>query len=277
VTLKDEPMIDPGNVVEMEMLLARSAYEGAADQALLILADATRRLDLPELSVRSLLRSMLTLHSVAQAPKASEVSSAFEAWLAASGGESTHLRGENAVLWTLVRELDAMKEGLPNRLRSVTAHAALAGDFSVAQTVFKYFRLAQQPEAEAVAALLRRRAPVIAAALADVLDPPPRPVAPPPRARKPARERLEGSAKWLWYAPLVAGVLMVSPVLGKWLNGFASHSPTVHPTPPSTSPATRFDADALPAVIDPPGPVEVSPLGVAIDGGARDAGPLRGR
>jgi hypothetical protein len=272
-----EPVIDPGNVVEMEMLLARSAYEGAADQALLILADATRRLDLPELSVRSLLRLMLTLHSVAQAPKASEVSSAFEAWLAVSGKESTLLRDENAVLWTLVRELDAMKDDLPNRLRSVTARAALAGDFSVAQTVFKYFRLADRPEAEAVAALLRRRAPVIAAALADVLDPPPRPVAPPPRARKPAGERLEGSAKWLRYVPLVAGVLLVSPVLGKWLNGFAIHLPTVHPTPPSTSPATRFDAGALPTVIDAPGPVEASPLDVAIDGGARDAGPLRGR
>jgi hypothetical protein len=266
-------VVDPGSAGEMAFLIARGEYAGAADQALFLLAAATLRLRPPDPPVDSLLRLMLTLHGNALAPKAREVSSAFKVWLAATGKESTHIHDETAVLWTLVRELDALKKGLPTRLRSVIARAALAGDLSQAQTVFKYFWLAQPAEAEAVGALLRRKAPVIAAALADLLEPPPRPVAPPPRPRQPAGERVEGTAKWLWYAPLVIGLLQVFSMLGKSANSAPIQAPTVYQTRPPTYPTPSFDAGAPVESMSKPEPAELLSSGNVSDAGPRDAGP----
>jgi hypothetical protein len=270
-----EPATDPGNVVEMERLLARSAHERAADQALLILAAATHRLGPPDPPVHSLLRLMLTLHSVGQASKAREVASAFKEWLVASGKESTYIRGQTAVLWAIVRELSAMKKGLPTRVRVAIARGALAGDLADASSALVAYRRAQPAEAEAAAALLHRKAPTIAAALAGALDPGAQKVAA-ARARKPTNQRVEGSAKWLWYSPLVIGLLRIFSAVGQSAPTSPTYSPPAYEMPRPTYPTMSFDAGALPALIDEPGPVEVFPYGVPIDGGALDAG-LRGR
>jgi hypothetical protein len=164
--------VEHGNVAVMEGLVARGAYDKAAVEALSILAAAKDRLDRPEPPALVLLRLMLGLHRVGEPAKAREVSAAFAAWLAATGQESTRIRGHAAVLWTLVRELDGLKKGFPASVRTLIAQAALDGDLGLAAPDLERFRR-QQPLAAATAgALLRRKAPVIAAALADALDPP---------------------------------------------------------------------------------------------------------
>lgn len=220
-----------GDIALMEALLARSAYQKAATQALLILAGATNRLDQPDPPVLSCLRLMLGLHRVAEPTKAREVSAAFTTWLAATGQESTRIRGHAAVLWTLVRELDGMKKGLPDGVRTAIAHAALAGDLAEAKPDLARFRGKQPVAAEAAGGILRRKAPVIAAALADALDPP-RPVGVLfGRAARPARD--DGSKKGYWFIPMVAiGLLRILFAVGRSTTP-TTYAPSYADPPPA--------------------------------------------
>ncbi len=240
-----EPEIDHGDIDAMEALLARSDYQQAATQALLILAGATHRLDQRDPPVLSLLRLMLGLHRIAEPEKAREVSKAFKQWLAATGKESTQIRGHAAVLWTLVRELNAMKKGLPDRVRTAIALAVLAGDLNEATSDLVSFRRSQPAVAGAAAGLLRRKAPVIAAALAETLDPPVPIVAPraPPRPPPPP-ERAEGMRKWIWFSPLVFGLVRILAALGQSTPSYPDPLSGYHAAAPSY-PMMSFDAGDL--------------------------------
>jgi hypothetical protein len=262
---------DLGDVDLMETLLARSAYEEAAEQALLILAAAATRFDRPAPQVLSCLRLILGLHASAAPKKAREVSAAFAAWLASSGQESARIRGHAAVLWALVRELDGLKKSLPDRVRAPIARAALAGDLEQAKTHLTIFRRRQRPAAEEAAELLRRKAPLIAAALADTLDPPaPAPV---PRERTPSHQRAESSRKGLWFLPmLLMGVLRVclaadrsSPPIDPYTRPLPNY------TAPVVEPVPSFDPAAFLAPMREPvrAPVVTD---VGVDAGPVDAG-----
>lgn len=168
----EEAPVAHGNIAVMQALLARGDYPKAAVEARLILAAAKDRLDRPDPPVLSLLRLMLELHRVAEPATAREVSAAFAAWLAATGQESKLIRGHAAVLWTLVRELDGLKKRLPDSVRTLIARAALDGDLGLAKPALESFRRQVPSIASAAGALMRRKAPVIAAAVADTLDPP---------------------------------------------------------------------------------------------------------
>lgn len=245
-----EAQVDPGDVDLMEALVARSAYQKAATQALLILAAATHRLDQRDPPVLLLLRLMLGLHRISELEKAREVSKAFKAWLAATGKESTQIRGHAAVLWTLVRELDGMKKGLPDSVRTAIALAVLAGDLTEATPDLARFRRKQPSAAEAAGGLLRRKAPVIAAALASTLDPPDEVAA--PRARTPAYQRSEGSKKGFWFLPMLAlGLLRLILAAGRSSPTYSSYpsyeSRPSYESPSLTYPTLSFDAGALTA------------------------------
>ena len=226
--------VDLGDVALLERLVARSAYLKAAKQALLLLAAATHRLDRPDPPVLTCLRLMLGLHSVLEPAKAREVSTAFKAWLAATGRESTQIRGHAAVLWTLVRELDGMKKRLPDFARAAIARAALEGDLAEAMHDLERFRRKNPAEAQAAGELVRRKAPVIAAALADTLDPPP--VASPMFGRR----RSSGSRGGFG----IVGVLMLGfvRILIAAMRGGPDSPPPSRPLPAYSMPMLTFDA-----------------------------------
>ena len=232
-----EPPVYFGDVALMESLLARSAFQKAATQALLILTSATNRLDRPDPPVLSCLRLMLGLHRVPDPAKAREVSAAFKAWLAATGRESTRIRGHAAVLWTLVRELDALKKGMPDEVRTSIARAALEGDLIEAKPELVSFRRRQRSAAQTAGELLRRKAPVIAAALADTLDPP-EPVAA-PRGRTPSHQGSSGSSRGLWFIPmLLIGVLRIFLAAGRSTPSYPSYS---NPLPNYSNPLPSYE------------------------------------
>lgn len=242
-----EAPVDRGDVDVMEALLARSAYEGAATQALLILESATHRLDQRDPPVLSCLRLMLGLHRISEPEKAREVSTAFKAWLAATGKESTQIRGHAAVLWTLVRELDGMKKGLPDRVRTAIALAALAGDLDLAQPDLVSFHGKQRAAARAAGGLLRRKAPAIAAALANTLDPP-EPVV--PRTPPPSYQRGEKSSKGLWFIPMLAlGLIRIFLAAGRSSPSYPTYSSPLsgYQMPRVPYPTMGFDAGGLAA------------------------------
>jgi hypothetical protein len=250
-----EAEVDLGDVDLLESLVARSAYEKAAVQALLIFAAASHRLDQRDPPVLTCLQLMLGLHRISEPEKAREVSKAFKGWLAATGKESTQIRGHAAVLWTLVRELDAMKKGLPDRVRTAIALAALAGDLDLARSDLISFQAKQGAAAQAAGGLLRRKAPVIAAALANTLDPPEPSV---PRARTPAYQRAEspnqrgeGSKKGFWFLPMLAlGLLRLILAAGRTTTpSYPSYSDPLsgYHMPSPTYPTIGFDAGAIAA------------------------------
>jgi hypothetical protein len=169
VTLNDP---DFGDVALMESLIARSTYQKAATQALLILDAAMHRSDRPDPPMLACLRLMLGLHLVAEPDTARAVSKAFKAWLASTGQEATGVRGEAAELWTLVRELDVVTVDLPDVVRAAIARAALDEDLVEAKPDLMRFRVKDSQAARTAGELLRSKAPVLAATLADTLDPP---------------------------------------------------------------------------------------------------------
>src|SRR6185369_16880328 len=123
--------------------------------------------------VQTWLRLIATLHAEAHLEPAGALFESFSAWLRATGQETRVLRGQDAARWNLTRELEALPPKLSRKVRAPIARAVLEGDLSAARRPLAKFAEELPGAAWTAASQLRNKAPLIAAALADVLAPPP--------------------------------------------------------------------------------------------------------
>jgi hypothetical protein len=193
--------------------------------------------------VRDCLRLMLLLHARGLLAEAARLQREFAAWLAATGREAKVLRGELAVLWSLGRELGALPMEFPDGVRAAVAQAAVGGDLARARPALASYRIQRRSSAVTAAGMLRRKAPLVAAAVADVLDPPEMP-APASSSYKGTTGSGSGSARGIWaILAVVMGLFRILMATG----GSSSptyYSPTIpNFTVPQLNPIPVFDWD----------------------------------
>jgi hypothetical protein len=163
---------------------------------------------------------LVTLHAEDEVAAAAALHASLSAWLRASGQEARVLRGDAAARWSLLRELAALPASFPGGVRGAIGRAMRAGDLGSAKGELTLFRRRQRSDARAAAGALRTRAPLLAAALAETLDPP---VAP---AQPVAAAPQGGSSKgYFAIVALVIGLLRVMLLLGR-----GSSTPSYNPS-----------------------------------------------
>jgi len=232
------------------LIRANKHIEAAAGMTALFRA-AAARLDGPTPPVAKALRLLLALHAKNAIAEALDLKNSFAAWLAASGQEARLLRGESAVRWTLVRELDALPSSLPASVRAAIAESALDGDLTNARPALTSFRVLSRSAALSAGGLLRRKAPTIAAAVADTLDPPAPQV---PSYSPPGTQQRSKAGAWMILVVL-AGLLRILAAVGR--SSTPSYTPSynynVPPLPNLTVPKPFFGLDGgfrIPARLD---------------------------
>jgi hypothetical protein len=187
-TGKDEP--DPPDEATVDMLIAAGAHVAAAEELDRLFAAAARHVHGPVPPVQTAIRLILTLHAQDALDAAASLHASLASWLRASGQEARVIRGDVAARWTLVREIASLPRSFPGAMRAPIARAILAGDLGQAKADLDAFRLRKPSAARTAASVLRTSAPVLASAVAAVLDPPV--AAPTP----PAPARGGGSSGW---------------------------------------------------------------------------------
>lgn len=246
----DEPLeAAPANV---DALLAAGEHEQAARALARIFEHALERSEDAAPAVRKALPLMLTLYASSSAEAAAALGASLFAYLRASGQEARAIRGADAARWTILRELAALSPSFPNAVRAPLAQAAMAGDLGEARSALTALQRRRPGPAAEAALLLRTRAPVMAAAVADALDPP---------ARRAARRPFSapsptGRSGWA-FGVLAIGLVRVLVFLG---SGATTPS---YQAPRSTSPS--YDPVALAALLDgglrsPPGRTSLGAL-----------------
>ncbi|APR83704.1 Hypothetical protein A7982_09053 [Minicystis rosea] len=168
------------------------------------IADSARRLaeafdaaavspDAPVPSMFEAQHTLLALHCLNDFKAARRLHRSAAAWLRASGQESRVLRGDAAAVWALTRELGALPGSFSPEIRATIARSAVSGDFSLVTEELAVFRKRWPRAAKKSADTLREKAPMIAAMIADTLDPPKVKAAP-----APAPASGDGSWRGLW-------------------------------------------------------------------------------
>jgi hypothetical protein len=186
---------------------------------------------------------LLVLHTLAELDGARLLFDAASGWLRASGQEARLLRGDAAAMWAVTRELRALPDAFSQEIRAILARAAVAGDFAVVSDELAAYRQRRPSAAQESAAHLRNRAPTLAAAVADVLDPP-------ARAPAPAARSARGS-QWMWALAVVAmGLVRV-------FAASSSHSSSPSSFDPSRFPTPRFDPARVAFSFDAGAPLEL--------------------
>jgi hypothetical protein len=201
-----------------EDLLASGRHEEAAGALSRIFRVATTEMHGETPPLYDALRLLVTLHAENALSAAADLHASVAAWLAASGQEAKLLRGESAARWHLLRELASLPSTFPKMVRSAIARAMLVGDLGHARGELEAIRRQTSSVTRAAAGILRAKAPNLAGALADVLDPPP---------PKPASTGGggQGSARGAWWViALVVGLLRVVLMVGR-----TSSTPTYNP------------------------------------------------
>ncbi len=191
----------------------------------------------PQPPVLSALELLVTLHAENEVAPAAALHASLSAWLRASGQEARVLRGDAAARWSLLRELSALPATFPGSVRSAIGRAMLVGDLGYARTELGVVRRQQTATARSAAGALRSKAPLLATALADVLDPPPAPA----RTSVPPSPQRSGKGGWA-IAALVIAALRVVLMLGRGTSSAPSYNPSFYKPPNLTMPAfSGFD------------------------------------
>jgi hypothetical protein len=191
-----------------EDLLASGCHEEAAAALSRIFREATTKMHGETPPIYDALRLLVTLHAENALAAAAELHASVAAWLAASGQEAKLIRGESAARWHLLRELAALPSTFPKLVRSAIARAMLVGDLGHARGELEAIRRQASSVTRAAAGTLRAKAPNLAGALADVLDPPP------PRPASTGGGQGSARSAW-WVVALVVGVLRVVLMIGR--------------------------------------------------------------
>jgi hypothetical protein len=184
---------------------------------------------------------LLVLQTLAELDAARLLFDAASGWLRASGQEARLLRGDAAAMWALTREMRALPDAFSQEIRAILARAAVAGDFAQVSDELAAYRQRRPSAAQESAAHLRDRAPTLAAAVADILDPP---------ARSPAARSARGS-QWMWALAVVAmGLVRVFAASSSHSSSSSSFDPSRFPTP-------RFDPARVAFSFDAGAPLEL--------------------
>jgi chemotaxis protein histidine kinase CheA len=214
---EQEHRAPPPNPANIHALMSAGHHEEAAEELARLFEHALERSADATPFVSMALRLILMLFAQSRAPAAAALGASLFDYLRGSGHEARAVRGADAARWTILRELAALSPKFPDTVRSAIARGALADDLGSASGELAKLQL-RKPGAAAKAALaLRQRAPVIAAALADVLDPP-APAPTPPRAAPPAR------GSWA-FAAMAIGLIRVIMMLARTDSSPSAYEP----------------------------------------------------
>ena len=214
-----EPEPDAPSAATADMLIAAGAHVAAAEELDRLFAASAGEVHGPVPPVATAIRLILTLHAENALDAAASLHASLAKWLAASGQEARVIRGDVAARWTLVRELSSLPRGFPAALRGPIARAILDGDLGRAKGELDAFRLRKASVARGWASSLRTSAPVLAAALAPVLDPP---IAVP---NPPAPSRGDGGG-WRGSWAVVAAILALVRLLASSSSSSSSSTPS---------------------------------------------------
>jgi hypothetical protein len=255
---------------EIEALCDAGRYTEASAELVRVFDAAVEHVDGPTPPVLRAIDVLVALHARNQIRAAEALHGSLSAWLRASGQEARILRGDAAARWSLLQELASLPPRFPTAVRTAIGRALAAGDLGLARRDddLRRFRLRDAREARTVANMLRTRQPLLAAALADAIDPP---------QESPAAPAKQGSFRGGWLiAALVMGVLRVVLLAEKSSTSTPSFREGSLYPPPITLPTYRvhdgglfipFDASAL-YPPSSPRPGKSRPL----EGGSADAG-----
>jgi len=244
---EDDDAEAPPSMAAFELFLARGAKASAARELARIFEAAAHDVVGPPPPLHKAIHLLVVLNGDDEAGPARVLAESVAGWLRVSGQEARLLRGDAAVRWAVARELSMLPEKFPSTVRVSIAHAALAGDLAQAKRELFAFQSRRPSAAMEAAGTLRRRAPTLAAALAESLDPPPEP------ARAPAASGGNGF-RGVWAIVVVAMGLMRILMA---TSSSSSHTPSFDPsrytpryTPPSFSFDGGFQIPARPALDD---------------------------
>lgn len=163
---------EPFDVELFDVLLRVGEHVQAAEQLSRFLDGAALHAEPQPLPLAKALQLLLALHGQGAVAPALALHGSLARWLTASGQEARLLRGEAAARWSLLGELAALGGGFPQPARRAIAEAMLAGNLGEAKKDFITIHAMQPAVARGAARELRSKAPILAAALADALDPP---------------------------------------------------------------------------------------------------------
>jgi hypothetical protein len=178
---------------------------------------------------------IVVLHGEGEVATARTLADSVAAWLRASGQEARLLRGDGAARWAVARELSALPEKFSSTVRVSIAQAALDGDLAQAKRELFAFQSRRPAAAAEAARLLRKKAPMLAAALADSLEVPLEPPKPP------VTNNSGGGFRGVW-AIVVAAMGLMRLLMAT--SSSTSHAPSFDPSRFSqryTPPSFTFD------------------------------------
>jgi hypothetical protein len=203
------PEPDPFEPLDEELLdalLRVGEHTQAAELLARFLDAAAQHTEGPPPPVASTLQLLVTLHVEGAVAAAGALHASLSGWLAASGQEVRVIRGDAAVRWTLLRELASLSSAFPRAARSAIGRAMLAGDLGKANKDLVSLHAQQPAVARSAAKELRSKAPFLAAALADVLDPP----IVKPSAHAPAPPQRSWRGGWALATVLIAALRLIA-------------------------------------------------------------------
>jgi hypothetical protein len=203
--------------------------------------EAAKNVTGPTPPVLPALDLLVTLHAEDEGGIAGMLHASVANWLRTSGQEARVLRGDAAARWSLLRELHALPATFPGRVRGAIGRAMAAGDVGAAKAELAVFQRRERGLARAAAGTLRAKAPLLAAALAQTLDPPlvtTQPVAPT------LQNSGGGSSKgYLAIVGVVLALLRIVMALGR-SPSTTSYNPSLYN--PSLYDRSRFNLPVLP-------------------------------